>query len=80
MYTKCSDRLHRIVRILRRLYEFVPVGLSETAEEYGVSERTIRRDLELISQAIPLRRERGNLTLMERLGRKGCSGLTFICI
>jgi len=74
MYTKCTDRLHRIVRILRRLYEFVPVGLSETAEEYGVSERTIRRDLELISQAIPLRRERGSWRI-DPVGRREGRGL-----
>ena len=56
--SRCDQRIERIVRILHRLYRPEAIRLEE-AEAFGVSTRTLRRDMELIGTLLPLERRRG---------------------
>ncbi len=49
----------RIIRIVRDLYAFERLRPVELAERYGVSDKTARRDLQKISQILPVISKRG---------------------
>ena len=51
--------IERIVGIVKRLYAFERLRVSEVAQAYEVSERTVRRDINKISEIIPIIKKRG---------------------
>ncbi|WP_456382875.1 helix-turn-helix transcriptional regulator [Hydrogenimonas sp.] len=54
-YRKRKDQIERILNIASRIFSMQNITLAVEAERFGVSERTIRRDLAKIGQTIPLR-------------------------
>ena len=51
--------VERIVEIVKRLYAFERLRVSELSQRYEVSERTIRRDIEKIAEVVPIVKKRG---------------------
>ena len=51
--------IERIVGIVKRLYAFERLRVSDMAQSYGVSERTVRRDIEKIAEVVPIVKKRG---------------------
>ena len=71
-FQKTSYQIIRVIKIVKRLYEFEYLDLSSIAQEYGVSERTIRRDLEKIKESgIELRANKGVYSLVSSQITKG---------
>ncbi len=58
-YKKHPQPIDRIVEIVKRLYAFERLKVSAVALEYGVSDKTIRRDLQKIAKHLPLLSWRG---------------------
>ena len=55
-YTKHKKQIKRILEIASRLLQMQSISLPSEAARFGVSKRTIRRDLEKIGQTLPLKR------------------------
>ena len=57
--TKCSDRIDRLLHVVRDLYAFERMSAATLAERYGVSAKTALRDLRRIGEVLPLIDQRG---------------------
>lgn len=57
--SKCTERIKRLLYVVRDLYAFERLSASVLAERYSVSAKTALRDLQTISMALPLIRRRG---------------------
>lgn len=62
-YQKQEQQTSRLLHILKRLYAFETLQASLVAQEYGVSSRTLLRDMNKISTVIPLHRKQGKWSL-----------------
>ena len=62
-YQKQDQQTSRLLHILKRLYAFEKLQGSLVAQEYGVSARTLLRDMNKISTVIPLHRKQGTWSL-----------------
>jgi len=49
----------RVIKIVAKLFGYVKLKSSDLAEEFGVSIKTIQRDLKLIAEVLPLKTNRG---------------------
>ncbi len=58
-FVKHPQPTERIIQIVKDLYAFERLRPVELAEHYGVSDKTIRRDLQKISQILPVLSKRG---------------------
>jgi len=62
-YQKQEQQTSRLLHIVKRLYAFEELQGSLVAQEYGVSSRTLLRDMNKISMLIPLRNKQGKWSL-----------------
>jgi len=58
-HKKHPQPTERIIHLVQRLYAFERLHTGSVAEEYGVSQKTILRDMQKIGTIIPLRSKRG---------------------
>jgi len=58
-YNNKSNKLTRIIQLTQRLFRFEKIEKRSAADEYGVDPRTIHRDMDEISQIIPLDNRQG---------------------
>ena len=62
-YQKQEQQTIRLLRIIKRLYASEELQGSLVAQEYGVSARTLLRDMKKIAAVIPLRSRHGKWSL-----------------
>ena len=62
-YQKQEQQTLRLLRIIKRLYAGEELQGSLVAQEYGVSSRTLLRDMKKISTIIPLYSKHGKWSL-----------------
>jgi predicted DNA-binding transcriptional regulator YafY len=62
-HIKTKLPIERLLQLVKRLYEFEKLNSKQLAEDYNLSERTIRRDFDKISSIIPLSKSKGEWLL-----------------